>query len=119
MLIGTRQGLILIKMASVKLIVKADEPALFFSSIEAAEKYLEAIDIEKGVYPAAYGPEGERFQLNTNGNRVFITPSSGRLAEPDELRSVLLKFFSAIKKPVLKHESLEELLRKCEEHISA
>lgn len=39
----------------VRLIVAADEPPLFFSSVDAAEQYLEAIDVEDGVYPAAYG----------------------------------------------------------------
>ena len=37
----------------IALIVKADEPALFFSSIRNAENYLEAIDVENKVYPAA------------------------------------------------------------------
>lgn len=56
----------------VKLIVAADEPALMFSSIQNAESYLEAIDVLDGVYRAAFGPAGERFNIEAAGDRVVI-----------------------------------------------
>lgn len=37
------------------LFVAADEPLLVFPSVAAAAGYLEAVDVEDGVYPAAYG----------------------------------------------------------------
>ena len=46
------------------LFVAADEPLLVFPSVAAAERYLEAIDVENGVYPAAYGPNGELYRIN-------------------------------------------------------
>ena len=41
------------------LFVAADEPLLVFPSVSVAESHLEAIDVENGVYPAAFGPNGE------------------------------------------------------------
>jgi hypothetical protein len=45
------------------LFVAADEPLLIFPSIIAAERWLEAIDVENGVYPAAFGPNGSLLRL--------------------------------------------------------
>lgn len=41
------------------LFVAADEPLLIYPSVAAAESHLEAVDVEDGVYPSAYGPNGE------------------------------------------------------------
>lgn len=105
--------------SKVKLIVEADEPALFFSSIATAEKYLEAIDVANGVYKAAFGPKGEPFQIKSDGNRVLISVCIGELPQTTELRAVLARFFAAIGKSISHDESLESLIRKCEVHISA
>ncbi len=58
--------------AAIKLIVAADEPALFYSSIEKAQTDLEWIDVRDGVYPVAYDPAGNVYRLRYEGRRVII-----------------------------------------------
>jgi len=72
-------------MKPIELIIAADEPALFFSSIKSAEGYLEATDVEDGIYTAAFGPNGESYQINAKENRVVITPSPQNAAKAFEL----------------------------------
>src|SRR4051812_27052304 len=61
------------------LFVAADEPLLVFPSVAAAERFLEATDVENGVYPAAYGPNGEPYRVASLGSRVIIE----RTGEPN------------------------------------
>ena len=77
------------------LFVAADEPLLVYPSVAAAERNLEAIDVENGVYPAAYGPNGEPYRIDSEGNRVIIEPT-GEPKRPDELKAVLLRYLEAI-----------------------
>ena len=72
------------------LFVTADEPLLVFPSVAAAERYLEAIDVENGVYPAAYGPHGEPHRIGSDGSQVFIERIDGP-DRPDELKALLLR----------------------------
>lgn len=102
-------------MKPVALIVAADEPALFFSSIEAAERYLEAIDVRNGVYPAAYGPGGERFEVGTVGEEVKVRPCSGAKA-PEALAALLQAYFAATGD--LPTNDLAEMLRRAEQHLT-
>jgi hypothetical protein len=75
------------------LFVSADEPLLVFPSTTAAEQYLEAIDVENGVYPAAYGPHGEPYRVRTLARQVVIEPT-GEPEKPEELRSLLLSYLA-------------------------
>ena len=75
--------------AAIALIVAADEPALFFSSIEAAESYLEWIDVENGVYPVAYDPDGNVYRLSHDGARVIIVSDKSVPADPVGLNALL------------------------------
>lgn len=101
-------------MRTIALIVEADEPALFFSSVGEAEAYLEAIDVRDGVYPVAYGPDGQIFKLDVMGNRVRIKPVVG-LKVPDDLRALLIQYLSAIGAHEVKGtEPLSSLLARCE-----
>ncbi|KDP93609.1 hypothetical protein ER13_17750 [Brevundimonas sp. EAKA] len=101
-------------MSTIALIVEADEPALFFSSVSGAEGYLEAIDVNDGVYPVAYGPDGQVFQLKAIGDHVQINPVGGSKA-PDELRALLLRYLSAAKQRDVKStDALSGLLARCE-----
>jgi hypothetical protein len=77
------------------LFVAADEPLLVYPSVAAAERDLEAIDVENGVYPAAYGPNGEPFRIESQGNRVIIEPT-GEPNRPDELGLLLLTYLEVI-----------------------
>ena len=101
-------------MPTIELIVEADEPALFFSSVSGAEAYLEAIDVRDGVYGAAYGPDGQVFKLEAIGDKVRITSVEGSKAQ-DDLRALLLRHLSAGKAHDVKStETLSGLLAKCE-----
>ena len=76
------------------LFVAADEPLLVYPSVAAAERHLEAIDVTDGVYPVAYGPNGEPYRIESEGNRVIIEPT-GEPNRPDELRLLLLRYMEA------------------------
>lgn len=76
------------------LFVAADEPLLVFPSVRAAEGWIEAIDVENGVYPAAYGPNGEPFRVESAGKRVIIEPT-GEQNRPEDLRALLLKYLQS------------------------
>ena len=56
----------------MKLIVAADEPAIFFASVQHAERWVEAIDVEDGVYSAGFGPNGEPYAIRTDGTWVRL-----------------------------------------------
>lgn len=101
-------------MSTIALIVEADEPTLFFSSVSGAEAYLEAIDVSDGVYPVAYGPDGQVFQLEVIGDRLRINAVEGSKA-PDDLRVLLLRYLSVVKQHDVKMtDPLSALLARCE-----
>jgi len=77
------------------LFVAADEPLLVYPSVAAAERDLEAIDVENGVYPAAYGPNGEPYRVTSEGNCVIVK-ATGEPSRPDELRLLLLRYLEAM-----------------------
>lgn len=54
----------------MKLIVATGEPAIFFAPAQDAERWMEAIDVEDGGYGAAFGPNGERRTVSTDGTLV-------------------------------------------------
>jgi hypothetical protein len=76
------------------LFVAADEPLLVFPSTPAAERYLEATDVENGVYPAAYGPNGEPYRIDSKDGCVIIEPT-GEPNRPAELSLLLSKYLEA------------------------
>ena len=76
--------------ATIQLIVAADEPALFFTSIEAAQRKLEWIDVKAGVYPIAYDPQGNVYRLRYEGQHVIVEPD-GTKADPAGLNALLRK----------------------------
>lgn len=67
-------------MKRVGLIVASDDGGAVFTSVEAAEGYIEAVDVEDGVYPAGYDADGRVFKIHASGvtkwnpGRVTITP---------------------------------------------
>lgn len=91
------------------LFVQADEPLLIYPSVAAAERHLEAIDVEEGIYPAAYGPKGEPYRVGTEGNRVIIE-RTGEGNKPDELRALVLHYLEAIGGKSDPKASLDELV---------
>ncbi|MDB5696858.1 MAG: hypothetical protein JWN21_2401 [Sphingomonas bacterium] len=95
-----------------RLIVAADEPALFFSSLGAAVRHLEAVDVANGVYTAAFGPEGEPFAISSDGDIVSIEPTYGP-AEPEQLSAVLLRYHAASGRNLPADAPLPALLEGC------
>ena len=104
---------------NIGLIVAADEPALFFTSVKAAETYLEAVDVRDGVYTAAYGPDGQPHRIDTQGNRVVITPEDDKVPEPEALKALLLSYLSKTGDEAGERESLGDLLTRCARAVSA
>jgi hypothetical protein len=100
---------------TIRLIVAADEPALFFSSVEDAEGYLEAIDVENGVYTAAYGPGGEPYRISIEGDNVVIS-STGGPPQPDKLKALLLLYLGDRGSPT---DELPLLLERCQSPIAS
>jgi hypothetical protein len=92
------------------LFVVADEPLLVFPSVAAAQQYLEAVDVQDGVYPAAYGPTGKPYRVGTRGRQVVIEPT-GETEKPDELRTLLVQYLHRrIIREADVHVSLEALV---------
>lgn len=105
--------------SKIKLIVAADEPALFYSSVSEAAVDLEAIDVRDGVYPVAYGPEGQVFKLEAIGDRVRIFQVEGMPPRPNDLRALLLHYLSATGVDDLEEtEPLGSLLARCDAAVN-
>ncbi len=77
------------------LFVAADEPLLVYPSVAAAEQHLKAIDVGNGVYPAAYGRNGEPYRIGSEGDRVIIEPTA-EPNRPDDLKSLLSQYLEGI-----------------------
>jgi hypothetical protein len=101
--------------ATIKLIVAADEPALFYSSIDVAERALEWIDVENGVYPIAYDPDGNIYRLRHENRRVIIE-RDGNKSDPRGLNVLLRKAVSALHMPI-KSDDNAFLLSLCLKHV--
>jgi hypothetical protein len=103
---------------SVFLIVAADEPAIFFSSVAVAESYIEAIDVDNGVYPAAYGVTGELYRISVDHGRVLIRRAEESAPRPDELRRVLLRFLQSVDASTPSDDDLAALIRRCDPYLA-
>lgn len=101
----------------VALIIAADEPAVFYKSVKAAEVDIEAIDVEDGVYTAAFGPSGEPYNIKSQGGAVVITRVTDEPNQPQELRRILLDFLAAMHIEVDDQAGLHDLLKKCEPYV--
>ena len=98
---------------SIGLIVAADEPAILFSNVESAERWMEPVDVLDGIYTAAYGSGGELYLVETDGIRVAITRAPDEPDRPEELRALLLRYFEALGKPAGTDETLPPMLARC------
>lgn len=106
------------EIPKVQIIVEADEPALFFTSRLTAEKYLEATDVRNGVYKRCFGPNGEKFKISLDGEKVSIQPSADKELHLKDLREIIFKYLDAIQEPYERNISHVELLKRCEKHIT-
>ncbi|KQM67494.1 hypothetical protein ASE75_00620 [Sphingomonas sp. Leaf17] len=100
------------------LFVEADEPLLVFPSIEVAETYLEAVDIQDNVYPRAYGPAGEMYDIVARGDLVVIEPSA-MSPRPNDLKRLLSSYLGSVGEPVSGDADLATLVASVEAHQNA
>ena len=98
-----------VAVPSDALFVAADEPLLIYPSVAAAESHLEAIDVQDGTYPAAYGPNGETYRIYADGDHVSIEPT-GDPDRPDELDDLLRQYFKAIGRTPHETATFDELV---------
>ena len=89
--------------------VAARAPLLVFPSVAAAKGSLEAIDVVEGMYPVAYGPNGEPYCISCDGNRVLIE-RTGESNRPDELKALLLWYLEACEDPADAAQPLDEVV---------
>jgi hypothetical protein len=105
-------------MKPIRLIVAADEPALFFSSTDLAQKYIEAVDVRDGVYPEAYGPRGEPYDIAVDEcDGIVISRREGYAPQPERLRRILEDFLNACNINSLTSVTLEDLLILCNPYV--
>jgi len=103
---------------TVGVIVEADEPVLLFTSPEAAEGYIEVIDVYDGVYPRAYAPDGSILDIIVEDGMVRLRPSSEK-PQPHALRKLIITFLERINEPSEQEEQLDRLLIRCEKYVTA
>ena len=102
----------------IKLIVEVnDDVAAFYTSIKAAETDLEAIDVDNGEYPRAWGPEGEPYRLTSAENQVIVVEDESRAPSLDELGSLVRRYLARVGVETSDRDDLPALLRKCEPYI--
>jgi hypothetical protein len=101
----------------ISLIIAADEPALFFSSLEVAQKYLEAVDVLSGVYSEAYGPKGEPYDITVDQWDGVVIRRSGGASQPQRLRKILEAFLHACHLPFSTDMSLQDLILLCSPYV--
>jgi hypothetical protein len=100
------------RMTPIKLIVAADEPAIFFASVEDAERWMEPVDVDNGVYTAAFGSAGEPHTIATDGTSVAIR-QTGDAPQPEALRAIILRYLAATGETVSDDIGLPALLDRC------
>ncbi len=84
-----------------------------FESVQYAESYLEAIDVEKRRF-VAYDKEGRLLELLPTSTRITIRSAEEQPNHADDLKNLLLKFLSrvGVSSDWLAEASLEELVNK-------
>lgn len=98
----------------IRLIVASDEIATLFSSVAAAETYLEAIDVENGEYPVAYGVDGRVYRVSQqrlsawDSGSVLIAETDQ--SAPEELAALLRRLAASSRIGVNPDQPVEDLL---------
>ena len=79
-----------------------------YESVEAAERHLEAIDVQKNEYKA-YDATGSPLQLTAIGTRVSLKLDECCRSSPSELSNSLRAFLSSVGTPVTDSDSASDL----------
>jgi len=111
-------------------IVDTGSELLLFRSVEAAERYLEPIDVENGEYPAAYDSQGQLLELGIvrsptshlfglvqgTSEHVRIRPVAGPREHAQELAARLRAYLGTLGAPAREDQgSLDTLLQQLRE----
>jgi hypothetical protein len=99
---------------SISLIIAADEPAIFYRSIGSAELDLESNDVLNGVYTAAFGTQGEVYNICSHDDRVKISRDQDKPDDPTSLRKILIRFLDAAGLEFDNNLEISQLLTMCE-----
>ena len=89
--------------------VEAGDSLLMYASAGAAGDCPHLADLEEGVAPIAYGPRGEVYRVERIAAQ-FAFEATDEPARPDDLKSLLLRYFEACEDPADADEPLEELV---------
>jgi hypothetical protein len=86
---------------------------LVFGSIESAERYLEAIDVENNEY-IGYDGTGRLLELGTDGSHVIIRAAEACPTHQNDLRKILIEYLAqlGLASDWLLYASLEQLVAK-------
>jgi hypothetical protein len=102
-------------MTDVGFIVVSDDGLAVFSSIHVAEQYLEAQDVEDGVYPVAFDPQGRVYRLEASD---IGTWQSGKVeakrtgeVDADRLRELIIRTIRKARINIDESTSLVDLVR--------
>ena len=98
----------------IEVVVAADEPAQFYTSIGAAERAMEAIDVWDGVYTSAFRRDGERLGIEVQDDRVRLIPGGVDQNSRDELRHLLLRYMKFVGRVIPEDTRLESLINACD-----
>lgn len=82
-----------------------------FTSVRAAERYMEPIDVRDGVY-TCFDSIGNRLDLEIDEAKQMtrIVMPTGRTPEPDVLRRLVLKYLKSVRRELVSTEELNVLV---------
>lgn len=79
----------------VPVVVQGDDGFEAFTSVEAACRQIEAIDVQDGVYQA-FDARGARLTLATSGRWVLLSQDGHEPADPDRLAECLRDYLTRV-----------------------
>ena len=91
------------------LFVDDGKSLLVFPSTAAAERALDPRDVEGDCYVAAYGREGQTFQIRCAGSTIQLEPT-GEPHNPEALKALLLRYCEDCEDPDDGTTSLQDLI---------
>ena len=100
----------------IGLIVEAEEP-VFFSTREAAEAYMEPIDVQDGIYSAAYDQYGNTYSIDILDDKVVIDTSAGNENAEAKLRDILFQFLHEVNVDTSSEDATSDLIEKCRPYV--
>lgn len=97
----------------VPIIVAEGWDVLFHSSVEAAERYLEPIDVKEGIYKG-FDAKGRSLEINATDKEVSITLAELEPMHRDELIELLKGYIKLLGKGLPEDIDLASLITFCQ-----